>query len=158
MAARASVLAIALTTSILMLGAALAHAFELPNKIGLARGAYFQVQQIYSGWDAFAAVLIVQVAALATAAALARHRPRVLRPLLLTLACVGAAQGLFWAFTFPANVATANWTLASTDWQDLRRDWEYSHLAGAVLQFIGLLALVLAIAREARPGAAGPPR
>ncbi|MFO1082181.1 MAG: DUF1772 domain-containing protein [Reyranellaceae bacterium] len=158
MPALATVLAVALAASILLLGAALAHAFELPNKIGLDRDAYFLVQQIYRGWDGFAAILAVQVAALATAAGLARRDASILRPLLLTLLCVGSAQALFWTFTFPANVATANWTVAPADWQRLRLAWEYSHLAGALLQLSGLLALVLAIAQAARRDARGPRR
>lgn len=34
----------------LALAPALAHLFELPNKLGLSRDEYLAVQQIYSGW------------------------------------------------------------------------------------------------------------
>ncbi|MGE0650765.1 MAG: hypothetical protein AB7P12_03310 [Alphaproteobacteria bacterium] len=34
----------------LSMGGALAHLFELPNKIGLPADAYFTVQQNYRGW------------------------------------------------------------------------------------------------------------
>jgi hypothetical protein len=57
MPSRASSVAffVALLASALMLGPALAHAFELPAKIGLSREEYFVVQQIYRGWAGFAA-------------------------------------------------------------------------------------------------------
>src|SRR5262249_54415235 len=121
----------ALLASLLMLGPALAHAFEFLNKIDLPREQYFTVQQIYRGWDTFAVVLVLQVVALLAAGILARHDRRVLAPILLAILCIAAAQGLFWVFTFPANRATANWTVRPDDWQTLRLHWEISHLAGA---------------------------
>jgi len=101
---------VALLASALMLGPALAHAFELPAKIDLSREEYFIVQQIYRGWAGFSLVLVVQVIALLTAAFLARRERRVLVPTLLALFFVLSAQVLFWAYTYPANAATANWT------------------------------------------------
>jgi hypothetical protein len=151
-------LAVALLASLVMLGPALAHAFELPNKIGLPREQYFIVQQIYRGWDLFAVILLVQVVALITAAWLTRRQDEVARPVVVTLLCVVAAQVLFWIFTFPANAATTNWTVQPDDWQRLRRDWEYSHLAGAILQFIGVLGLILALVRRARTFSHGSQR
>jgi hypothetical protein len=151
-------LTVALLASLVMLGPALAHAFELPNKIGLPRDQYFIVQQIYRGWDMFAVVLLIQVVALAAAAWLTRRQDQVVRPVVVTLLCVVAAQILFWVFTFPANAATTNWTVQPEDWQRLRRDWEYSHLAGAILQSIGVLGLIVALIRRARAFSDGPPR
>jgi hypothetical protein len=43
---------IALMATALALGAALAHALELPNKIVLSRDDYFVVQKAYRGWIA----------------------------------------------------------------------------------------------------------
>ena len=40
-----------------------AHLFEMPNKIGLPRDAYFAVQGIYSGWALFGVVLFGALAA-----------------------------------------------------------------------------------------------
>lgn len=142
-------LAVALLASVLMLGPALAHAFELPNKLGLSREQYFVVQQIYRGWDSFAVVLLVQIVALLGAAYGWRRERRVVTPIVGTLLCVAAAQILFWSYTFPANRVTGNWTIAPGDWQDLRLRWEYSHLAGAVLQLIGLASLIVAAVRRA---------
>ena len=96
---------VALLASALLLGPALAHAFELPNKIGLPREEYFIVQKAYRGWNLLAWLLAVQVLALLAAAISARPERRVMVFTLLALACVLAAQGVFWTFTYPANVA-----------------------------------------------------
>ena len=89
---------VALLASALLLGPALAHAFELPTKIDLPREEYFVVQQIYRGWAGFSVVLVVQVIALLTAAILARRERRVLVPTVLALLLVLGAQVLFWAY------------------------------------------------------------
>ena len=135
----------ALLASALVLGPALAHVLELPNKIGLPREEYFIVQKAYRGWNQIAWVLAVQVASLLAAAILARAERRVMVLTLLALACVVAAQGLFWAFTYPANVATEFWTVATDNWDRLRRQWEYSHAAGAAFQFLGFCLLAGAV-------------
>src|SRR5262245_13432435 len=108
---------LALLASALVLGPALAHVMELPNKIDLPRDEYFIVQKVYRGWSLIGWVLIVQVAALVAAAILERSDRRVMLLTVFALACVVAAQGLFWTFTYPANVATANWTVTPDDWQ-----------------------------------------
>lgn len=136
---------VALLASALVLGPAFAHLFELPNKIGLPRDEYFVVQKAYRGWSQFGWLLLVQVASLATAAYLARMAPRTLTLVLLALVSVIAAQVVFWLFTYPANVATVNWTLPPDDWEKLRRQWEYSHAAGAMLQLLAFCLLVLAV-------------
>ena len=127
-----------------MLGPALAHAFELPGKIMLPREEYFIVQQIYRGWNGFAVVLVVQLASLLTTAFLVRRQPRVLVPTVLALLFVLASQVLFWAYTYPANVATVNWTVQTANWARLRLQWEYSHAAGAGLQLLAMSCLIIA--------------
>jgi len=128
-----------------MLGPALAHAFELPNKIVLPRDEYFIVQKIYRGWNSFSVLLVVQVISLVAAAFLVRRQPRVLIPTVLAIVFVAAAQVLFWSYTYPANVATANWTVQPDNWAMLRQHWEYSHAAGAGLQVVGLCCLIIAV-------------
>jgi len=136
---------VALLASALLLGPALAHAFELSNKIGLPREEYFIVQQIYRGWAGFSVVLVLQVIALLTAAFLARRERRVLIPTVLAILFVLGAQVLFWAYTYPANAATVNWTVQTDNWMRLRRMWEYSHLAGAGLQVLAMACLIVAV-------------
>ena len=68
----------------------------------------------------------------------------------LALACVLAAQGVFWAFTYPANVATNNWTVVPDTWASLRQQWEYSHAAGAAFQLLGFCLLISAVLSRGR--------
>ena len=125
------------------LGPALAHLFELPNKINLPKDDYFLVQQTYAGWSLLGGVLVVQLVAIASVVITA-HGDRRLRMLaLLALICLIGAQASFWIFTYPANAATVNWTVQPDDWQALRRQWEYSHAAGAFLQLMAMACLSL---------------
>jgi hypothetical protein len=137
-------LAIALLSTAIALGGALAHLFELPNKIQLSRDDYFVVQSIYSGWDRLAFVLAVQLIAIVAVIVLSRNDRDVRVFGWIALICLVAAQVLFWMFTYPANVATDNWTMIPANWQVLRLRWEYSHAAGAVFQFGSMISLVLA--------------
>lgn len=136
-------LAALLSTSVAF-GAALAHALELPNKLTLSLDDYFIVQQIYSGWNNLAFVLLIEIATLSAVAVLYRRTNAVWLPALAALGFVVAAQVIFWAYTFPANQATSNWTMVPETWDALRTDWEFSHLAGAVMQFLAMTAISIA--------------
>jgi hypothetical protein len=121
------------------------HLFALPNKIGLPRDAYFTVQGIYAGWAWFGAVIL---AAIVANLVLAWRLWQYDRSAALSAACSAAllAVGLaiFFTWTFPANQATANWTVVPDGWQQLRRQWEYGHAAGALVTFGALCAVTLA--------------
>jgi hypothetical protein len=118
-----------------------AHFFELPNKIGLDQQAYFTVQAIYRGWALFGIVLFgALLANLGLTVLLAvRRRPCIL-PLLAFL-LIAATLAIFFVWTYPANQATANWTLPTPNWQALRTQWEYAHAVNAVLTFLALCLL-----------------
>lgn len=139
---------LALLATAVALGGALAHALELPNKIGLDRDAYFTVQQIYRGWNLLAVVLLAQAIGIVAVILTHRRQPRVSWPAAIALLFLIAAQTVFWSWTFPANQATANWTTMPDNWELLRRHWELSHLVGAVCQFGAMAALVLAVLRR----------
>jgi hypothetical protein len=139
---------VALIATALALGGALAHALELPNKIGLPRADYFVVQRIYDGWNQLAYLLLVQVAGILAVVLIHRREPRVLWPAVTALAALIAAQAVFWIWTFPANVATEQWTTQPENWETLRRQWEYSHLAGAAFQVVVMVALVVGVLRR----------
>lgn len=142
---------IALLATAIALGGALAHLFELPNKIALSRDQYFTVQRIYDGWWQFAYVLVVQIVSMLSLLVLSAGHVHILRLVLLALLSLGAAQTVFWIWTQPANVATENWTAIPESWETLRREWEMSHAAGAVFQLITFVALVLAALSSRRP-------
>lgn len=117
-----------------------AHLLEMPMKLTLSRSEYFTVQQIYRGW-AWLGVPIF--AALASTLALAvLTRPN--WTLACATACIVLALVVFFSFTFPANQATANWTVAPANWSMLRRQWEFAHAGEALLYFTALAFLVVA--------------
>jgi hypothetical protein len=135
-------LAIALTALSLMPSGA--HFFELPNKIGLAQEPYFTVQGIYRGWALFGITLFAALAAdLLLAIALRRQKVAfalaVAAFLLIALSLV-----FFFLWVYPANQATANWTVAPPNWETLRAQWEWTHALNALLMFVSFLAVTLA--------------
>jgi hypothetical protein len=139
---------IALLATALALGGALSHALELPNKINMSRQDYFIAQRAYDGWNRLAYLLAVELAGVLAVIWQYRAEPRVLWPALAALVCFLAAQALFWIWTFPANQATSNWTTQPVDWERLRREWEYSHLVGALFQTLSMTALITAVLRR----------
>jgi hypothetical protein len=124
---------------------AAAHAMELPNKIHLSRQEYLVAQKLYRGWQFVAPVVILALAStvmLIGRTASAGPGPRAAA--LTAFLCMAATQVVFWAFTFPVNRATANWTQAPAHWEALRRRWEYSHASSAVLNLLAFGSAVLA--------------
>ena len=121
-----------------------AHLLALVTKMKLDRGDYFVVQSIYRGWALSGIVVIAALAANIWAAWLLRGQGS---PSWLSMAAVilvGATLAIFFSWTQPANAATHNWTLQPENWEQLRRRWEYSHAANAVLTFAALCCAVIA--------------
>jgi hypothetical protein len=141
---------VALLATALALGAALAHALELPNKMALSRDEYFVVQKIYAGWNRLAVLLLVELVAMIAAAYRSRYQPKVFWPVVIAILCFLAAQALFWTLTYPSNAATENWTVVPADWEAHRRRWEYSHLGGAAFQLAALSAMIVAVLARRR--------
>jgi hypothetical protein len=138
-------------TSLLLVALALvpagAHLFAMVNKFHLDRAEYLISQRAYDGWSLFS---IVIVAALVSTLTLAIQLNRSGEPYWLVATaflCIAATQVIFWLFTFPANKATQNWTVLPEGWEMLRHQWEYSHAASAILNFVALLFLLLSIVR-----------
>jgi hypothetical protein len=142
---------VALLSTAIALGAALAHLLELPHKIDLPRDQYFIVQSIYRGWNRLGVILFIELLSILTLIALSTRRGPVFWPAIAALLCLLAEQALFWLYTFPANVATANWTVIPQDWEQLRRQWEFSHAGGALLQLGAMIALIIASIFRAHP-------
>ena len=139
---------VALLAAAMMLGPTLAHALSLPNKIGASGDEYFAMQRVYDGWANVAWLISVEFTGLLAVTIIHWSDKRVLTPTLIAFASVIAGQVIFWLFTFPANQATENWTTQPADWDALRDQWEYSHLAGAVLQSVAMAALIIAVLRR----------
>ena len=136
-----------------------AHFFELPAKMAMPPADYMIVQRIYGGWALFGIVLFAAMLLTLLHAVLRRAVRSVCMLSLAAFGCLLATLVVFWRFTYPMNVASDNWTAMPEHFETARRQWEYSHTAGAVLTFLSLVAIVLAVAVDAelaqrRPGAA----
>jgi hypothetical protein len=127
----------------LALGGGLAHLLELPNKMKLSAGDYLTVQQIYRGWALLGIPIFLAIGATIALAVLLRRTKTPFRYALLATGCLIASLAFFFAFTFPVNQATVNWTVLPENWTELRRQWEYSHAVNAFLFLGALLSLTL---------------
>ena len=134
--------AILLTAIALVPGGA--HLFALPNKIGLGSEAYLTVQAIYLGWWMLGLVLIAALVADAVLAIGLRGNQPAFALAIAALCLIAANLAIFFIWTFPANQATANWTVVPSNWEELRRNWEYSHAVNAFVTFMSLACITLA--------------
>ncbi len=127
-----------------------AHLAALPNKIDLGQTDYFIAQNIYRGWALFGAVMIGAALASLSLAILLRRQGAAFVLAMVNLLCLVGTLAIFFAFTYPTNQATNNWTAIPADWQDLRWEWEISHAVNAVIAFGGFCALTwsLLLTRE----------
>jgi len=136
-------LAITLTALALVPGGA--HLFALPNKFHLAASDYFVTQSIYSGWALLGIVLIAAILANAALTVLMRGQEAPFFYTLINLLCLLATLAIFFAFTYPANQATHNWTEVPANWEQLRWRWEISHAVNACITFIGFCSLTISL-------------
>jgi hypothetical protein len=121
-----------------------AHLFALPNKIGMTEAQYFIAQSVYQGWAWFSVVLIpAMLIDVAFAVVLRGDRPAFIFAV-AGCAAMAATLVIFFAWTYPANVATQNWTVSPPNWDELRRQWEYSHAVNAGLNFVAFCLVALA--------------
>lgn len=135
-------LALVFTALALIPGAA--HVIELPNKLPMPRDAYLTVQRVYRGWQ-FAGIAVI-IALIATLWLAIDSEGRARWPAVIAFLAILGTQVVFWAITFPVNRRTANWTIAPEEgWERLRDRWELSHAVSALLNFIALVAVAMAI-------------
>jgi hypothetical protein len=123
----------------------MAHVMELPNKLPMSREAYLLVQRLYRGWNMSAFVVIG--ALVSTFILMLSVNDAAFAPALVGFLAIVATQIVFWVFTFPVNRATRNWTQVPDDWQLLRDRWEFSHAVSAVLNFIAVVSVTIAVLR-----------
>lgn len=124
-----------------------AHLFALPGKVGMTQEEYFTVQDIYRGWSLFGFVLVgALVADLALMIGMRRDRGP-LRLAATGFGLMASTLAIFFIWTWPANQATRNWTVPTPDWEALRMQWEFAHAGAALLTFVALCCVVLAVLR-----------
>jgi hypothetical protein len=135
-------LAIVLTAVVLIPEGA--HFFERFAKMDLPPDQYMTVQQIYRGWALFGAVIVAALAANLALAILSRGQRGPLLWAAAAFVLIAATLAIFFAWTFPANQATDNWTVAPENLSALRTQWENSHAANALLTFVALICATIA--------------
>jgi hypothetical protein len=140
-----------LSTAIGMV-AAWAHLLAFANKMKLPKEEYLIVQKIYRGWALIGIVAVVAVVSTAALAVLQNDEGSSFYFSLAASVGIAVSLAIFFAATFPANKATENWTILPANWEALRRRWEYSHVAGAILYFLALTLLCLSLLSEQWPG------
>jgi len=140
-----------LLSTAVILGAGLAHLFALPNKIHLPREDYLTVQQIYRGWALLGIVLVLALVSTSIATVIVRRKPRAFALTLIALLCLAGSLVVFFAFTYPANQQTQNWTVLPANWEELRSRWEYSHATGSILYLVALSALIWSVLASDEP-------
>jgi hypothetical protein len=136
---------LALLLNALALVPAGAHLFALANKIGLSAEQYFIVQNIYRGWALFGIVLLSALVANLLLAIALRGRGPPFGFALVAFLCIALTLVIFFTWTFPANQATQNWTAIPANWEQLRRQWEYSHVANALVTLVAYGSVVLSV-------------
>jgi hypothetical protein len=122
-----------------------AHLFSMPNKITLAADQYLIAQSLYRGWALFGIVLFAAIAANFATAMLVFYQGKPFALAGFAVLCMGISLIVFFVWTYPANVATNNWTELPRNWEALRSNWEYSHAANAVIVFVALCAAMLSV-------------
>lgn len=129
-----------------------AHLLSLPNKIGMSEQHYYVAQRAYDNWSLMGLILIpAMLFNLALTWMLRRQRPAFYLAAAASL-CMASTLVVFFSFTYPANVATGNWTLVTADWESLRTRWEYSHAGSALLNFAAFCLVALACDASATGG------
>ena len=142
---------ITLLLAALSMGMAWAHALELGPKMTLPEADYILVQGTYQEFGRLGAV--IEPAAILAAVMLTllvRGRQPAFRYSLAGAVLLGVAFVVWIAFVMPANTDLAAWdaTGAPADWQRIRDQWEYAHLARFFLQLAGFCALLLSVLAE----------
>jgi len=127
-----------------------AHFASLPNKIDLTLTDYFIAQTIYRGWALFGIILVAAVLANLVLAVVQRAQTGPFLLVVICLACQLIMLVVFFAFNYPANQATNNWTVIPANWQQLRWQWEIAHATNAVIAFTAFCSLTwsLLISRD----------
>ena len=124
---------------------AMAHLLELPNKMHLSREDYLTVQQIYRGWALLGFVVVGALLSILALTITVHRKRKAFIFALIAFLCIVGTQVIFWVYTYPANQVTNNWTRWPEHWAELRRQWEFSHAASAILNLIALVMLISSI-------------
>src|SRR5690606_22794436 len=99
-----------LSTAIAMSGG-WAHLLALPNKMLLDANEYLIAQQVYTGWALLGLVIFAALGLTIALVSMQRSAGGpAFRLTVVAAICIALSLVVFFAFTFPTNQATENWT------------------------------------------------
>src|SRR3546814_15087516 len=104
--------------------------------MGFGADEYVWVHVSCRGWAFFGFGLVVAIAANIILTVMLYVRGVHFALTCMAFLLVTAVLAIFFAGAFPANQETQNWTVIPSDWEELRRQWEYSHAINALLILI----------------------
>lgn len=135
----------------LSMAMAFCHLLQLPPRMSYDGAQWVTTQSLYQLFGTVGALIEVGALFLATVLSLAVwHRRPAFQWTLAGTICLLIAHGAWWMFIAPVNAEIANWTpdAMPADWMWWRSQWEYTHAARAILEILGLSALVLSVLTE----------
>jgi len=127
-----------------------AHLFEFANKMSLPQPEYMIVQKIYASWSLFGVAIVAALFLTSIHTFMVRADRTTCLLSLTAVLCLAATQMIFWAFTYPMNVASNNWMVTPENFEAARRQWEYSHAVNAVITFVAFVAITLSVLVDKR--------
>lgn len=146
---------ITLILSALVTGMAFCHALELPAKMPYSASQYITIQNsLYVAFGPPNIGALIELAAPLSAIALAifvrKRRPAFQLTLVAIAFMLLAFPIIFFVFTEPANgvIRSATPESVPANWEQLRKQWEYSHLARFFCHLVAFSALVLSVLVE----------
>lgn len=146
---------ITLVLSALVTGMAFCHALELPAKMQYSAAQYIAIQNslyVAFGPPNIGALieLAPPIAAIGLAFLVRKRHPAFPLTLVAIAFILLAFPVIFFSFTEPVNRIIRNATPESipTNWEQLRFQWEYSHLARFCCHLLGFSALALSVLVE----------
>jgi hypothetical protein len=135
----------------LSMAMAFCHLLQLPPRMSYDSAQWVATQSLYQLFGTVGAFIEVSAVLLAAVLSLAvcRRRPA-FRWTLFGAACLLVAHAAWWVFVAPVNAEISTWTPDAIpgDWTWWRSQWEYTHAARAILEILGLSALVLSVLVE----------
>jgi hypothetical protein len=145
----------------LSMGTALCHLLEMPAKMTYEGSLWLTLlQTLYPAFGTIGAFFEVGAVILTVILAfLVRQSRPAFTWTLLGALCMVTAHGIFWIWIAPVNAAMASLTPETlpADWMNLRKQWELTHAARALLEIIALGAVVYSILVETPLHAFSPP-
>jgi Na+/melibiose symporter-like transporter len=135
----------------LSMAMAFCHLLQLPPRMSYDGAQWVTTQSLYQLFGTVGALIEAGALLLATVLLLAvwRRRPAFQWTLFGTV-CLLVAHGAWWMFIAPVNAEIAMWTpdTIPADWMWRRSQWEYTHAVRAILEILGLSALLLSVLVE----------